>query len=88
MIYLTSFGGKTLVNKLWPLLYKKAELDLRLTKSFITRFLKQKFFHLLIKVLMEYRGTISQLEKVILKTGDARLSHLQHKIVSNDSDPF
>ena len=27
------FWGKALVNKLWPLLYKRAELDLRLTKD-------------------------------------------------------
>ena len=27
-----SFWGKALVNKLWPVLYKRAELDLRLTK--------------------------------------------------------
>ena len=27
-----SFGGKALVNKLWLLLYKRGELDLRLTK--------------------------------------------------------
>ena len=25
------FGGKAFVNKLWPLLYNNAELDLRLT---------------------------------------------------------
>ena len=31
---LTCFGGKVLVKKLWPLLYKRAELDLKLTKSF------------------------------------------------------
>ena len=29
---LQCFGGKALVNKLWPLLYKRAELGLRLTK--------------------------------------------------------
>ena len=34
LINLTIFGGKALVNKLWPLLYKRAELDLRLTKLF------------------------------------------------------
>ena len=33
LIYLRFFlGGKVLVNKLWFLLYKRAELDLRLTK--------------------------------------------------------
>ena len=31
MNILTLFGGKALDNKLWPLLYKRAELDLRLT---------------------------------------------------------
>jgi hypothetical protein len=34
------------------------------------------------QVLMDYRSTLVDLEKVILKTGDARLSHFQHKIVS------
>ena len=34
LINLTSFGGKALVNKLWPLLYKRAKLDLRLTNGF------------------------------------------------------
>ena len=34
LINLTSFGGKALVSKLWPLLYKRAELDLRLTNIF------------------------------------------------------
>ena len=34
-INLTSFWGKALVNKLWPSLYKRAELDLRLTKLFM-----------------------------------------------------
>ena len=28
--FLTLFWGKALVNELWPLLYKRAELDLRL----------------------------------------------------------
>ena len=32
LINLTSFLGKALVKKLWPLLYKRAQLDLRLTK--------------------------------------------------------
>ena len=31
LINLTSFWGKALVNKLWPLLYKRAKLDLRWT---------------------------------------------------------
>jgi hypothetical protein len=31
---------------------------------------------------MDYRWTLVELEKIILKTGDARLSHFQHKIVS------
>ena len=35
LINLNCFWGKALVNKLWPLLYKKAELDLRLTKQFL-----------------------------------------------------
>ena len=39
MNYLTLFEGKTL-NKLWPLLYLRAELDLRSTKSI--RFFFQK----------------------------------------------
>ena len=30
---------------------------------------------------MEYRSTLVDLEKVILKSGDARLSHFQHKLV-------
>jgi len=34
------------------------------------------------EVLMDYRMVLAQIEKVILQTGDARLSHLQHKIVS------
>ena len=34
LINLTFFGGKALVNKLWPLLYKRAELDLMMTKDF------------------------------------------------------
>ncbi len=31
---------------------------------------------------MEYRETLVDLEKVILKTGDAKLSYFQHKVVS------
>ena len=31
----TLFEGKTLLNKLWPLLDSRAKLDLRLTKSFL-----------------------------------------------------
>ena len=38
---LTFFGGKALFNKLWPLLYKKAKLDLRLTKSVVIQFMTQ-----------------------------------------------
>ena len=38
LINLTSFGGKAIVNKLRPLLYKRAELDLRLTKCFFFLF--------------------------------------------------
>ena len=34
LINLTCFWGKAPVNKLWPLLYKRAELDLWLTKFF------------------------------------------------------
>ena len=30
--------GKALVIKLWPLLFKRAELDLRLTNTIYTRF--------------------------------------------------
>ena len=41
------FRGKALVNKLWPLLYKRAELELRLTK--------------LINFLFKMRWTISWL---------------------------
>jgi hypothetical protein len=33
------------------------------------------------EVLRDYRCVLAQIEKVILQTGDARLSHLQHKIV-------
>ena len=33
MIYLTLFGGKTLFNKLWHLLDKRAELDLSSTTN-------------------------------------------------------
>ena len=33
-------GGNVLVNKLWPLFYKRAELDFRLTKEF-TNLLKE-----------------------------------------------
>ena len=32
MNYLTLFEGKTVFNKLWPLLDLRAQLDLRLTK--------------------------------------------------------
>ena len=35
LINLTCFGVKALVNKLCPLLYKRAELDLRLTKCLL-----------------------------------------------------
>ena len=35
LMNLTCFGGKALVNKLWPLLRKTAKLDLRLTKHFV-----------------------------------------------------
>ena len=35
LINLTFFGGKALVNKLWPLLFKWAKLDLRLTKHIL-----------------------------------------------------
>ena len=37
LIDLRSVWGKGLVNKLWPSLYKRAELDLRLTKHVSTR---------------------------------------------------
>ena len=33
MNYLTLFEGKTLFNKLWPLLDFRAEIDLRLTNN-------------------------------------------------------
>ena len=36
MNYLTSFEGKTLFNKLWPLLDLRAELDLMLTNHCLT----------------------------------------------------
>ena len=35
-----------------------------------------------VQVLLDYRSTLVDLEKVILKAGDARLAHFQHKIVS------
>ena len=36
-------GGKALVYKFWPLLYKRAELDLRLTKQFVTNIGTNKY---------------------------------------------
>ena len=41
MNYLTLFGGETLFNKLWLLLYLRAELDLRSTKGFNQFFCRQ-----------------------------------------------
>ena len=40
LIDLRSVWGKGLVNKLWPSLYKRAELDLRLTKYSLNKYEK------------------------------------------------
>ena len=37
MTYLTLFEGKTLFNKVWPLLDSRAKLDLRLTKLLLLK---------------------------------------------------
>ena len=49
LINLTFFVGKTLVFKLWPLLDKRAKLDLKLTNSFMffhNRYAFHRFLHL------------------------------------------
>ena len=56
------FRDETLFQKLWPLLYKRAELDLRSTKMFIT---------------IQLIGSALKTNPCILPRGGTRLKHLE-----------
>ena len=76
---LTSFGGKARVNKSWPLLYKRAELDSRLTKLFI------KYN----KIKIDISHFFLQLHfKLLPSGGKAEMNYILYPLLAGEAVPL